>query len=278
MLLLKTIEDLQQYLDNLSTTSIGFVPTMGALHQGHISLIEAAKKNNICVISSIFINPTQFNNATDFQKYPITIEQDIYALETAGCNVLFLPSVQEMYPTGIDHQATYDLGFIETILEGEFRPGHFQGVCIIVDKLLKAVQPTDLYLGRKDYQQCMVIQKLLSLKNYQITLHICDTLREESGLAMSSRNMRLSAEQKNTAVHIYKNLQYIQQNIQQDNIEELVTKATNNLINAGFTIDYFCVADGYTLQPINQWNGKSKLVVLAAAFLGDIRLIDNLVI
>jgi pantoate--beta-alanine ligase len=278
MLLLKTIEDLQQYLDKLSTTSIGFVPTMGALHQGHISLIAAAKENNDCIISSIFVNPTQFNNATDFQKYPITIEQDIYALETAGCNVLFLPSVQEMYPSGIDHQETYDLGFIETILEGEFRPGHFQGVCIIVDKLLKAVQPTDVYLGRKDYQQCMVIQKLLSLKKYTITLHICDTLREESGLAMSSRNMRLSAEQKNTAVHMYKNLQYVKENIQQNNIAELVTIAITNLINAGFNIDYFCVADGYTLQPINQWDGKSKLVVLAAAFLGDIRLIDNLVI
>ncbi len=278
MIIFKTIQHLHQHLDSLTTTSIGFVPTMGALHNGHISLINQAKQNNACVICSIFVNPTQFNNPTDFIKYPITIEQDIYALEKAGCTILFLPTVQEMYPEGLENGEVYTLGFIETILEGAYRPGHFNGVCRIVNKLLQAVQPTDLFLGQKDYQQCMVINKLLQLKNYAITLHVCATQREIGGLAMSSRNSRLTAEEKIKAQFIFKTLTYIQQHIQAGNIEPLLTTATQNLLNAGFTVDYIAVADANTLQLITVWNGTQKLVALAAVFVGEVRLIDNLIL
>ena len=154
MILIKNIKDLDfelQKYRNLDQT-IGFVPTMGALHTGHISLINKAISQNNITVCSIFVNPTQFNNATDLQKYPITLEKDIDKLEKAGCHILFLPSVEEMYPTG-EASKHYELGMLENILEGSFRPGHFQGVCIIVDKLLNAVKPTNLYLGRKDYQQ-----------------------------------------------------------------------------------------------------------------------------
>ena len=278
MLILKTIQQLQQYLDGLATTSIGFVPTMGALHKGHISLINQAKQNNTCVICSIFVNPTQFNNSNDFLKYPITIDEDIYALEKAGCTILFLPSVQEMYPEGLDNNEEFSIGCIETVLEGEYRPGHFNGVCRIVNKLLLAVQPTDLFIGQKDYQQCMVISKLLQIKKFTITLHICVTQREIGGLAMSSRNSRLSAAEKTKAQLIFKTLTYIQQHIQPGNIELLLANATQTLVQAGFTIDYIAVANANTLQLLKEWNGNEKIVALAAVFLGDVRLIDNVII
>ena len=160
MIIIKHIEDLKKTiaLFKKSQIRIGFVPTMGALHEGHISLINKSKQQMNISICSIFVNPTQFNNAADFEKYPVTLEKDIIFLESAGCDVLFLPSAQEMYPPN-DPVIFYDLGYIETLLEGKYRPGHFQGVCRIVDKLLDAVTPDKLYLGQKDYQQCMVIQK-----------------------------------------------------------------------------------------------------------------------
>ena len=143
--------------------TIGFVPTMGALHAGHISLIKASKNENPITVCSIFVNPTQFNDPKDFEKYPVTIEKDIDMLKEAGCDVLFLPSVEEMYPEGIVTENHYDLGYLETILEGKFRPGHFQGVCMVMQRLLKIVSRIDLYLGQKDYQQCMVIKRLIEL-------------------------------------------------------------------------------------------------------------------
>ncbi|MFZ1534928.1 MAG: pantoate--beta-alanine ligase, partial [Chitinophagaceae bacterium] len=200
MILFKKATDLRKWVDAQSKkgNSIAFVPTMGALHAGHISLIDAASKENQVTISSIFVNPTQFNDLKDFEKYPITIEKDIEMLEAAGCNVLFLPSVKEIYPEGIKPEMQYELGYIETILEGKFRPGHFQGVCMVVHRLLDIVQPDNLYLGQKDYQQCMVISKLVELINQQDTIkvNICPTLREKDGLAMSSRNMRLNEDER----------------------------------------------------------------------------------
>src|ERR1700691_4943551 len=193
MILFKRSAHLYRWLNHetVSGKSIGFVPTMGALHEGHISLITISKKETDITVCSIFVNPTQFNDPRDFQKYPITLEKDIALLEQAGTDVLFLPEVEEIYPKGTSGLEHYDLGRIETLLEGQYRPGHFQGVCQVMRRLLDVVRPDDLFMGQKDYQQCMVLQRLLELRGMPTRLHRCPILREPDGLAMSSRNMGL---------------------------------------------------------------------------------------
>jgi len=280
MIVFKKTDDIRQFITEEmgSGTTSGFVPTMGALHQGHISLITKAKQENKIVISSIFVNPTQFNNSKDFEKYPSTIENDIDMLEKAGCDILFLPSVKEIYPHGTKDQQHYDLGYLETLLEGKFRPGHFQGVCQVVDRLLKIVQPQNLYLGQKDYQQCMVIKKLVEITGSKTTIIICPTLREPDGLAMSSRNMRLSTEERRQAVKISETLSFIKKEIKPGYLEDLKIRASNYLTDVGFTVDYVEIADAATLQLMENWDGKRKLVALAAAFLNEVRLIDNMIL
>jgi pantoate--beta-alanine ligase len=277
MILIKDIKTLKKELSirKSAGNTIGFVPTMGALHAGHISLIEKANTENDLSVCSIFVNPTQFNNAKDLQKYPVTIEADIDKLEKAGCDFLFLPSVAEMYPNG-EKNEQYNLGDIETILEGQYRPGHFQGVCIIVDKLLQAVLPDVLYLGRKDYQQCMVIAKMMQLKQHNITLQICDTIREKDGLAMSSRNMRLNEKERQQALHIIESLHYIKNNLKEGNLDKLKKEATIFLGNNGYKVDYAEIADAETLALQHEWDGQKKLVALVAAYLNEVRLIDNI--
>ncbi len=282
MILFKKAADLGKWIDSQQKmeNSIGFVPTMGALHPGHISLIEISKSLNQVTISSIFVNPAQFNEPADFQKYPVTLEKDIFMLEEAGCDVLFLPSVEEMYPKGINTKKNYDLGYLETVLEGKFRPGHFQGVCMIVHQLLEIVQPDNLYLGQKDYQQCMVIKKLVELlkQNHKIKITICPTLREPDGLAMSSRNMRLNTDERKTAAIIYNSLKQIKVNLEKGDLTELKKNATTMLEEAGFSIDYVEIADATTLSVINEWDGKQKIVALVAAFINEVRLIDNMLL
>lgn len=257
---------------------IGFVPTMGALHPGHVSLIAEAKKNSGTVVSSIFVNPTQFNDTKDFEKYPNTIEQDIYLLEKAGCDVLFLPSVKEMYPEGLSTTKQYDLGYLETVLDGAYRPEHFQGVCRVVEKLLTIVHPDKLFLGQKDYQQCLVIKKLSALMEADMEIVICPTLREADGLAMSSRNLRLTDADRKKAPLIYETLQFIQQNIRPGYLNDLKERAANYLTAEGFKVDYIEIADASTLALMETWDGKTPLVALAAAFIGEVRLIDNLLL
>ncbi len=266
------------FIDNQRKTGqkIGFVPTMGALHQGHISLIRQSKKENDLSICSIFVNPAQFNNPADFQKYPITIENDINLLELAGCDVLFLPSIEEIYPSQFKKEQ-YDLGYLETILEGKYRPGHFQGVCQVVDRLLSIIDCNTLYLGRKDYQQCRVIEKLLQLKKYNITLHICETIREIDGLAMSSRNVRLSTSERTQAAAIYEAFLYIQKNIKIVPLSDIKQAAESLLTSKGFKVDYIEIAND-KLMPLDTWDGKSAIVALIAAYLNEVRLIDNMMI
>ena len=280
MILFKKTEDIRQFIavEMGSVNASGFVPTMGALHQGHISLVTKAKKENALVICSIFVNPTQFNNSKDFEKYPSTIEKDIDMLEKAGCDILFLPSVAEIYPDGINNQQHYDLGYLETLLEGKFRPGHFQGVCQVVDRLLKIVQPQNLYLGQKDYQQCMVIKRLVEITGAKTELNICPTLREPDGLAMSSRNMRLTAEERQQAVKIFETLSFIKKEIKNGYLEDIKQRASDYLSAEGFVVDYVEIADADTLQLVENWNGNTKLVALAAAFLNEVRLIDNMIL
>ncbi len=281
MILFKTIEGLQNYLLQQTNDyqSIGFVPTMGALHQGHLSLITLSKKVNAITTCSIFINPTQFNDNKDFEKYPVTIENDILLLEKAGCDVLFLPSADEIYPNGTTLKEKYDLGYLETVLEGKFRPNHFQGVCQVVQRLLEIVKPTQLFLGQKDYQQWMVIRRLIALMEMPIELIIGPTLRENSGLAMSSRNVRLTEKDKIKSVAIYESLQFIKRNYTTSSLELLKHQAISNLLNTGFEkIDYVEICNAATLEPIKEGDRTTKAVILVAAFLNGVRLIDNMVL
>jgi pantoate--beta-alanine ligase len=287
MILFKITADLHQWIEIQrkkyqpgGNRTIGFVPTMGALHEGHIFLIKASKEKDEITVCSIFVNPAQFNDPNDFEKYPVTIEKDIEMLEEAGCDIVFLPSVSEIYPEGPGIKKKYDLGYLETVLDGKFRPGHFQGVCLVVERLLKIVKPDNLYLGQKDYQQCMVITRLVELMNWQdtIAIHICPTLREPDGLAMSSRNRRLNETERKKSVAIYQCLINIKQNIRKRDLAALKQEATITLQQAGFNPDYVEIADAATLEFIEHWDGRQKLVVLIAAFLGEVRLIDNMVL
>lgn len=280
MIIFKKAADISNYLQQSSEqgNSIGFVPTMGALHPGHISLISISKKANAITVCSIFVNPAQFNDARDFDNYPSTIEKDIDALEKAGCDVLFLPSVSEMYPGGTKQVQTYALGYLETVLEGKYRPGHFQGVCLVVHRLLSIIGTDQLYLGQKDYQQCMVIKKLIELEKIHTTINICPTLREASGLAMSSRNMRLDDKDKDQALKIFETLSYIKNNIEPGDLAELKQAAVNSLTGAGLQVDYVEIAGADDLDIIEHWDGSKKLVAVAAAFVGKVRLIDNVLL
>ena len=282
MMLFKKNADLEEYLlqQKQNRKQIGFVPTMGALHNGHLSLVESSRKDNSKTVCSIFVNPTQFNDPKDFEKYPVTIEKDIQMLESSGCDILFLPSVKEVYPEGLHEKSHYELGYLETILEGKFRPGHFQGVCKVVHRLLDIVKPHNLYLGQKDYQQCMVITKLTELIGAKgsIRVNICPTLREPDGLAMSSRNMRLNKEEREKAPAIYQALQHIKKNLQKGNVSELKENAIATLQSKGIKVDYIEIANASSLQLINEFDGNTRLVAVAAAFINEIRLIDNLLL
>lgn len=257
---------------------IGFVPTMGALHQGHLSLIETARQHTDVVVCSIFVNPTQFNDPKDFEKYPVTINEDILKLAGAGTDALFLPSVAEMYPEGVSgRHPHYDFGYVETVLEGAHRPNHFQGVGIVVHKLLDIVAPADLFMGQKDFQQCMIIKRLLEITGLPVTLHICPTLREAGGLAMSSRNMRLSASEREKATQISRSLTIISENARKAPFSDLKKNACKQLQDIGFQVDYIAIADAGNLRELDA-PIPGQMVVLAAAKLGEIRLIDNMLI
>ena len=284
MIVFKYAEPLARYIQQqkYAGKQIGCVPTMGALHNGHIALIDQSKQATAVTVCSIFVNPTQFNNASDYQLYPNTIEQDIVKLEAAGCDVLFLPSIAEMYPQGTTNLEHYDLGYLETLLEGKYRPGHFQGVCQVMYRLLTMVQPHQLFMGQKDYQQCMVVARLLLLMQSPTQLITCPTLREPDGLAMSSRNMRLLPEDRQNAITIYRCLTLIKEECNKGVFWPVIKeKAEKMLTDAGFRIDYVELADAKTLQPATATLAtiyQGPRVVLIAAFMHDVRLIDNMLV
>lgn len=280
MILIKKTAHLEAMLSGRRNPqhTVGFVPTMGALHAGHLSLLAASKQANQFTLASIFVNPAQFNDQKDFEKYPVTIEKDIEMLVAAGCDALFLPSVQEMYPQGWEQPQPYALGYLETLLEGRYRPGHFQGVCRVMNRLLDLVQPDNLYMGQKDYQQCMVVSRLLSIMGATAQLHTCPTLREADGLAMSSRNTRLTAGERRNAVAIYNTLMFIKSNIRAGDMAALITSSENMLAQNNFRIDYVAIADAQTLEPVTRWDGVQQIVALIAAFQNEVRLIDNMLL
>lgn len=273
-------KDLQTFLSKYRKLgkSIGYVPTMGALHQGHISLITSSKRDNDITVCSIFVNPTQFNNAEDLIKYPKTIDADILKLELAQCNVLFLPEVSEMYPNGLDAVEHYELGNVEKVLEGEFRPGHFQGVAQIVDRFLTIIQPNHLYMGQKDYQQCAVIAQLLDIKNHNTQLHIASIIREADGLAMSSRNSRLSDTDRQRSNIIYQCLVSIQAQNGIKSFEQARKENWELLERKQIIPEYVSLRNAKTLEELEDYDNTQEMVLLIAAYVGSIRLIDNLVI
>ena len=277
MIIFKTGSDLQNWILRKQQRQVitGFVPTMGALHAGHISLIQEAKKQTDITICSIFVNPAQFNDPKDFEKYPITIENDLRLLEESGTDILFLPPVKEIYPHGYNNLPHYELGNLEKILEGYYRPGHFQGVCAVMHRLLAKVKPDKLFMGRKDYQQCMVIKKMMSLTGIHTQFFACATQREANGLAMSSRNMRLSPDAFERAAVISKALGFIKENIRTLAAPECISAAKDMIMDAGFEkIDYIEICEAESLEPLSDVNEPA--VALAAAFIEGVRLIDNM--
>ncbi len=282
MNIIKEAGELREYLNlfKRKEKKIGFVPTMGALHQGHLSLIGESRDNTDVTICSIFVNPAQFNDQRDYEKYPNTIDKDLVFLQDAKTDLVFIPSVMEIYPSGTANLERYDLGYLETILEGQYRPGHFQGVCQVMSRLLKTVLPDDLFMGQKDYQQCMVIGQLIKLMklDHTIRFHVCPTVREADGLAMSSRNLRLNEKERKKAVFISQALEFTKREIETGDLTRLEIEAAAMLSGNGFKVDYFEIAKAENLELINEWDGNTKLVALTAAFLNQVRLIDNMLL
>jgi pantoate--beta-alanine ligase len=276
--IIETKEVLSSYLNKLKLDglSIGLVPTMGALHSGHISLLNISKKTTDITVASIFVNPTQFNNHDDLLNYPKPLEQDIEKLTAANCDVLFLPSVEEMYPA--NEAWDYEVGDLDFKLEGEFRPGHYKGVTQIVYKLFKAVNPDVAFFGQKDYQQFLVIKKMCDDFSLPIKLVPCEIVREENGLAMSSRNIRLNEEEKSIAINIYKALNFIKDNYSSLSLAELKASASDFFSNNSlFNLEYLKICNSVSLDELTEKQDEN-VIALIACYVGKTRLIDNMIL
>ena len=276
--IIETKEVLSSYLNKLKLDglSIGLVPTMGALHSGHISLLNISKKTTDITVASIFVNPTQFNNQDDLLNYPKPLEQDIEKLTAANCDVLFLPSVEEMYPA--NEAWDYEVGDLDFKLEGEFRPGHYKGVTQIVYKLFKAVNPDVAFFGQKDYQQFLVIKKMCDDFSLPIKLVPCEIVREENGLAMSSRNIRLNEEEKSIAINIYKALNFIKDNYSSLSLAELKASASDFFSNNSlFNLEYLKICNSVSLDELTEKQDEN-VIALIACYVGKTRLIDNMIL
>lgn len=254
--------------------SIGFVPTMGALHEGHLALIAASKRANNITVCSIFVNPIQFNNTADLLKYPKTLEEDVALLKSAKCDIIFAPSHEEMYPNG-NPDLTLDFHYQNSILEGKYRAGHFNGVGLVVSKLFNIIQPNQAYFGQKDFQQCLVVRQIVKELCFPITVHIVKTVRDENGLAMSSRNKRLSPEERQIASIIFKTLQWASGRTGSFSIVELKVKIKLRIVKAGLQIEYIDFIDVESDTLANEIVANRQYALCVAAYLGEVRLIDN---
>lgn len=274
----QTIRDTRQWLNEQkkSGKSVGFVPTMGALHQGHISLVKRSCRENDITACSIFVNPIQFNNPEDLEKYPRTPEGDLSMLDEAGCDMVFIPSAEEMYPEPVSEK--YDFGTLEKVMEGKYRPGHFNGVAVVVNRLFDIIEPDRAYFGEKDYQQLRIIETLVRMKNIPVTIVPCPIVREADGLAMSSRNRRLSESQRTVAPMIYRTLSQAVDLARKIPVQEVKNISTKSLEREGFIVDYFEIADPETLQTLDNWDGHDGAIACVAAYLGNVRLIDNMIL
>ena len=270
------IVDIQRFVEEKHNLGlkIGFIPTMGALHEGHLSLINRAKKDNDIVVSSVFVNPIQFNNPTDLEKYPRTPERDIEKLEQAGCDAVFMPSVDEMYPEKVEDH--YDFGDLERVMEGACRPGHFNGVAIVVRKLFEIVTPDRAYFGEKDFQQLAIIKKMVRNLNMNLEIVPCPIIRENDGLAMSSRNVRLNEKERDIAPQIYATLNDAASHKNEMTPAELRQYALDKFATIKeFDVEYVEITDEINLKSIENWNECEHSRIFVALQLGPVRLIDN---
>ena len=277
MKVIHTIKDLQAELSVLKAQGkkVGLVPTMGALHAGHASLVKRSVNENEVTVVSVFVNPTQFNDKNDLVKYPRTLDADCKLLEACGATYAFAPSVEEMYPEPDTRQFSY--APLDTVMEGAFRPGHFNGVCQIVSKLFEAVKPHRAYFGEKDFQQLAIIREMVRQMQFDLEIVGCPIVREEDGLALSSRNARLSAEERENALKISQTLFKSRTFAATHTVSETL-KFVEDAIAAvpGLRLEYFEIVDGNTLQKVDNWNQTSYVVGCITVFCGDVRLIDNI--
>ncbi|MEY3051021.1 MAG: hypothetical protein RLY31_806 [Bacteroidota bacterium] len=279
MLLFKCPEALASYLRfrKESGDKIGFVPTMGALHEGHLSLVRRSCLETDLTVCSIFVNPTQFNEASDLSAYPSTPGPDLLSLYQGGCQVLFRPDASGIYPEGTVQERRFDLGLLETTMEGVFRPGHFQGVAQVVLRLLQIVTPDRLYMGLKDFQQCAVVGRLLRTESLPgVELICCPIVRESDGLAMSSRNVRIDPSLRPVAATLYQVLLQARERFHSAPVDTVRQEAVLTLAAAGFRPEYFSIVDRDSLQPVESPSDSAHPVACVAAWLGSVRLIDNL--
>ena len=277
MKVIHTIKDLQAELSVLKAQGkkVGLVPTMGALHAGHASLVKHSVNENEVTVVSVFVNPTQFNDKNDLVKYPRTLDADCKLLKACGATYAFAPSVEEMYPEPDTRQFSY--APLDTVMEGAFRPGHFNGVCQIVSKLFEAVKPHRAYFGEKDFQQLAIIREMVRQMQFDLEIVGCPIVREEDGLALSSRNARLSAEERENALKISQPLFKSRTFAATHTVSETL-KFVEDAITAvpGLRLEYFEIVDGNTLQKVDNWNQTSYVVGCITVFCGDVRLIDNI--
>ncbi len=278
MFLIETKKELQNKLNDLRNLgTVGLVPTMGALHAGHISLVERAVKENKSAVVTIFVNPTQFNDLKDLDRYPRTLSNDLKVLKKTGCKLVFAPSVKEIYPEPDNRK--FNFGALETIMEGKYRPGHFNGVAQVVSRLFEMIKPDKAYFGLKDFQQLAVIKSLVQQLQLPVEIVPCRIIREKNGLAMSSRNEMLSAEERKNAALISETLFKAKELSEQKSVQELAEwiRLTINK-NRYLTVEYVEIVDDENLQPIENWNEKNTKVVCVAVYCGKVRLIDNIVL
>ena len=277
MKLVHTIQELRVELDVLRKAGkkIGFVPTMGALHEGHASLVRRAVEENDIVVVSDFVNPTQFNDKNDLLKYPRTLEADCELLKKEGTAFVFAPSVEEIYPEPDTRQFSY--APLDTVMEGKFRPGHFNGVCQVVSKLFMIVEPDKAYFGEKDFQQLAIIREMVKQMQFPLEIVGCPIVREEDGLALSSRNARLSEEQRQQALNISKTLFASKEYAATHSVAETQKFVEDSIASSeGLELEYFELVDGTTLQKISDWNETDYVVGCITVFCGEVRLIDNI--
>lgn len=282
MIVFSKVDEISLFLDEKRSkgAKIGFVPTMGALHPGHVSLIQISKSENEITVCSIFVNPTQFTDQSDLEKYPRTLESDKIILNEALCDVLFVPEVKEMYPFGDPmKKEDYNFGELENVMEGKFRPGHFKGVALVVDKLFRIINPTSAYFGEKDFQQLAIIRQMSRERYSSIDIIGCETIREKDGLAMSSRNTLLSSVERKEAVLISEAMHKMKREKNELSVDDLKKTAYEFLAKSEYIKpEYIEIVNFSDLKPITHWEENSQARVCIAARVGNVRLIDNMFI
>jgi pantoate--beta-alanine ligase len=278
MVLVKTIKELKAHLAGLRKQgNVGFVPTMGALHYGHISLVNQAFRENPVVVVSIFVNPTQFNDPNDLKRYPRNLEADLKLVEPTGCHLVFVPEAEEIYPEPYTRE--FNFGPLEQVMEGKHRPGHFNGVAQVVSRLFEIVEPDKAYFGLKDFQQLAIINKLVKMLDLPVKIVPCEIIREKNGLAMSSRNELLTAEERQNAALIYKTLKNARKLTGEKSVSDLENRVIEKINKNPFlNVEYFEIVDFENLQPVKSWSDKGKKIGCIAVLCGKIRLIDNIVL